>query len=516
MALRNLVGALVIIVLFTSCACRSPESGASKLHLANASKPGAGTGANTCVDEAQKLLGPLVAVDADDDGKIDRIEVFEASGYEYYPLLVRWKSTPGGRPRDAIWAVATHVIVTLLPGAEAEAVKASFAARLGRSDLELISLSVERTFLLGISPKSPGFAGFGRQGELMAALPDLRASNAGRAVIEPDYLFFPDKDPDDPNFKDKYQDEFLPIHALEAWDVETGSEEVRIAVLDSGIDFTHPSLKKNSYLIVKGSASSGDPFSDLVHGDDVPEDELDHGTYCSAIAGAKGDKEGMVGVNWDVTLMPVKFIDDQGCGTNARAIEAVDYAIRYKAHVISASWGGLAESKDLRAAIERAGKEGILFVASAGNSGLDLDKENYFPASYNLPNMLVVGAADDNGSPLRTSGYGTKGVHLSAPGYKVFSAVREVTVEGPRYPYVDDRGDTSSAAAFVSGAVALVTAGNLKLPLAKQLKPEEIRCRILTSTTFSKDLAGSSCSGGRLDLANAVTGKNPRKVCGCP
>jgi subtilisin family serine protease len=511
--MRNRAGIPFLLLAGLCAACAPREAEEPKILPADVPKVQAriGPGADVCVSGAQKLAAPVVEVDADGDAKIDRIEMFQTVNYEY-PLLARWKSHPAGRPQDAVWAVATHAVVTLLPGAKADKVKASFANRLGRNDLELVPLSLERTFLIGISPKSSGFATFGQKGELLAALPDLRASNASSAEIEPDYLFFPDKLPNDPKLN--LQDELPPIHASAAWDVETGSNEVRIAVLDSGIERGHPSLKNSRILIVPGP-----PFSDLLRGDDDPDDELDHGTYCSAIAGAKGnDKKGMTGVNWDVTLMPVKFIDDQGCGTSSRAAEAVEYAIRNKADVISASWGGLGKSTRLSNAITDANKAGILFVASAGNSGLDLDTDDYFPASYNLPNMLVVGAADNNGSPVGSSGHGRLGgVHLSAPGDKVFSAVRvalNMTAARP-FPY-SDAGGTSPAVAFVSGAVAMVKARSLRLPSSQQLKPDQIRCRILKSTTPFSALAGSSCSGGLLNLENAVSGTSLRSVCGCP
>ncbi len=336
---------------------------------------------------------------------------------------------------------------------------------------------------------------------MLRALPELRTLNSGRAVIEPDFLYFPDKLPDDPVLGKQY--DLLDIRAPEAWELETGSNKVRIAILDSGIERGHPSLRNSSILIVHGP-----PYANLVKGNNYPEDDLEHGTYCSAIAGAKGDDgEGMTGVNWNVTLMPVKFIDKNGCGTSSRAAEAVEYAIRHKADVISASWGGMGPSQRLHDAIAQAGAKGILFVTSAGNSGLNLDKKVYYPASYNLPNMLVVGASDDDGSPLATSGHGLKNVHLSAPGEKVFSAVLS-TGANLFFPYGEGSG-TSPATAFVSGAAALVKARN------PDWKADKLRCRILKSTTPFSALAKASCSGGRLNLEKAVSGKNLRSVCGC-
>jgi len=440
-----------------------------------------------------------VSADADGDGEAEQLEIWRIQDPRF-PLVARWSRGPAAEPREAVWAVASHLLVRVEPGAEggASRVKQTFEDTLDRHDLEVRALPMEGTFLVGVFPGHPAFPSFGDQGELFAALQELRGKNAGNAVLEPDYLLFPDKEPIDPKYKAGFQSELTAIKAQKAWDAETGSAQVRIAVLDSGIDANHPTFA-NAHILKN-------PGSDVVRGDDDPDDEGFHGSFCAALAGSPADNKGMVGVNWEVTLMPIKFIDGQDCGTEAEAALAVDNAIEHEADVISASWGGLAGGSTLRDAISRANTAGILFVASAGNSHRDLDTKKYFPASYPLPNILVVGAADNSGSPLARSGFGRSAVHLSAPGAQVFSAVANRAVF-----YAEGDG-TSPAVAFVSGAAALVKAKTPALTL------RQLRCRLVMSAAppMGNTLAAASCSAGLLNLENAVKGKNLRNVCGCP
>ncbi|HBR56830.1 MAG TPA: peptidase S8, partial [Blastocatellia bacterium] len=132
-----------------------------------------------------------------------------------------------------------------------------------------------------------------------------------------------------------------------------------------------------------------------------PMDENGHGTHCAGIIGAEGDNQiGIAGVNWNVQIMPLKFLGRGGFGSTKNAIEAINYAVDRKQkgvniRVISASWGSTQRSRALEDAIRAAGENGILFVAAAGNDGGDNDKRPHFPSNYDLPNVISVAALDN-------------------------------------------------------------------------------------------------------------------------
>ena len=224
--------------------------------------------------------------------------------------------------------------------------------------------------------------------------------------------------PNDPQFEQQWalnnvgQDggkERADIDALKAWLKTRGSEKVVVAVLDTGVDYTHSDLVSNMWIRPDSVPEYADDelgtFDD-VHGFDAdtnaadPMDDNGHGTHCAGIIGAEGDNSvGIAGINWNVKIMPLKFLGRGGFGTTKNAIEAINYAIDRKKHgvnirVINASWGSTQYSRALEDAIRAAGEEGILFVAAAGNNGTDNDKRAHYPSNYKLPNVISVAALD--------------------------------------------------------------------------------------------------------------------------
>lgn len=153
----------------------------------------------------------------------------------------------------------------------------------------------------------------------------------------------------------------MDINVMPVWaEGSTGSKSVVVAVIDTGIDWTHPDLVSNLFTnpgeagdkAENGIDDDGNGFIDDVHGWNfaaktrVSNDDQGHGTHCAGSIGAKGnDGAGVVGVNWDVTLMPVKFLDAQGGGTLQGAIESINYATQMKVRVMSNSWGGEASRR---------------------------------------------------------------------------------------------------------------------------------------------------------------------------
>lgn len=194
------------------------------------------------------------------------------------------------------------------------------------------------------------------------------------------------------------------LDALNAWADTTGSAEVVVAVLDSGVDYNHSDLKSNMWTRPKNLAAYTDDelgtFNDLhgYNGTDRIADPMDdngHGTHCAGIIGAEGNNGiGISGINQKVTIMPLKFLGRGGFGSTNDAIEAINYAIDRKkdgvnVRIISASFGSTSRSKGLEDTIRAAGEAGILFVAAAGNDGSNNDNRPHYPSNYDLPNSTL-------------------------------------------------------------------------------------------------------------------------------
>ncbi len=321
--------------------------------------------------------------------------------------------------------------------------------------------------------------------------------------------------PNDPMFNEQWAlsnnganggKESADIGALKAWLKTQGSEEVVVAVLDSGVDYTHPDLVKNIWLRPDSVPSYTDDelgtiddkqgFNSADNASD-PMDDNGHGTHCAGIIGAEGDNgTGIAGINWKIQIMPLKFIGKGGFGSTKNAIEAINYTIdRKKAgvnvRVISASWGSTLYSKALEDAIRAAGEQGILFVAAAGNNSTDNDKRPHYPSNYDLPNVISVAALDRADQLAAFSNFGAKTVHIAAPGKDILStwlndAYREAS-------------GTSMATPQVAGVAALIVASNPKVSV------EELRSKLLRSTDTLEWLTDKVESGGRLNAGKALS-----------
>jgi subtilisin family serine protease len=295
------------------------------------------------------------------------------------------------------------------------------------------------------------------------------------------------------------------ICALGAWAKTTGSRKVIVAVLDTGVDYTHRDLAGNMW---KRPATLG-PYVDehlgtiddlrgydAADNDGDPRDDNGHGTHCAGIVGAEGgNSEGIAGVNWQVEIMPLKFMDGSGRGTTKDAIEAINYVVARKragvnVRVISASWGSTFYSRALEDAIRRAGDEGILFVAAAGNSSTNNDRRQHYPSGYQLPNVVSVAALTRHDALASFSNYGPKTVHVAAPGAQILS-----TWPGNQY---EEHSGTSMATPGVAGVAALVVAAEPNTSM------KDLRERLLASVDPLPALKGKTLTGGRLNASRAV------------
>jgi thermitase len=295
------------------------------------------------------------------------------------------------------------------------------------------------------------------------------------------------------------------VSARGAWERTHGSRKVVVAVLDSGVDYTHPDLAGNMwhrpadmemYFDREGGVVDDYyGFSAVDHERD-PMDENGHGTHCAGIVGAEGDNGlGIVGVNWQVEIMPLKFMGRGGFGSTKDAIEAINYVVERKkagvnVRVISASWGSRQKSKALEDAIREAGEQDILFVAAAGNDSEDNDRSPHYPSSYKLPNVVSVAALDRRDRLASFSNYGLKSVHVAAPGREILS-----TWLGGGF---EEHSGTSMATPFVAGVAGLV------LSVEPNLSVKELRERLFESVDKLDSLKGKVATGGRLNAARAV------------
>lgn len=388
------------------------------------------------------------------------------------------------RVEDNIESVKGLVTIDDLDGASAEDVARQYAAM-----TDVVEYAAPNDVISIDDPASPG-----RPGDL----PKEPADNV----------------PNDPEFGNQWalsntgQDggkSGADVNALKAWSKTKGTRDVVVAVLDTGVDYTHLDLAANMWIrpdsVPQYSDDELGTFNDLQgYSADCessdPMDENGHGTHCSGIIGAEGDNnEGIAGINWNIQIMPLKFLGRGGTGTTKDAIEAINYAIDRKQkgvniRVISASWGSTQYSKPLEDAIRAAGENGILFVAAAGNSSTDNDRYKHYPSNYDLPNVISVAALDRNDSLASFSNYGAKSVHVAAPGREIVS-----TWLGDAYR---EASGTSMATPYVSGIAALIIANEPNITI------EKLKDRIIKSVDKVDSLNGKVVSGGRIDAAKAL------------
>src|SRR3989441_759779 len=291
-----------------------------------------------------------------------------------------------------------------------------------------------------------------------------------------------------------------------AWDVSTGSAANVVAVIDTGIKYTHPDLAANvwsaptSFTVVIGGQTITGPagshgFNAILKPCD-PDDDNGHGTHVSGTIGAVGNNSrGIAGVNWTTRIMASKFLDANGTGTTADAINAIEFVIQAAAatgasvRVLSNSWSTGGFSQALLDEINKANTKDMLFVASAGNNGANNDTVPRYPASYNAPNVIAVASTNNRDTLAGDSNYGPSSVHLAAPGVNILS-----TVPGDLYQYLSG---TSMAVPHVSGAAALVLS-------RCGLNTAALKNNLLASVDPIPLLNGLVATGGRLNVNTAI------------
>lgn len=297
----------------------------------------------------------------------------------------------------------------------------------------------------------------------------------------------------------------------------TGTKGVWIGIIDEGYMYTHEDLSPNAATnpgeVLDGVDNDGNGYVDDIYGwDFVGNDNTvfdgvddDHGTHVAGTIGARGGNlTGVAGVVWNVSLMNAKFLGTSG-GTTANAVRAVDYFTKLKEKVnvvaTSNSWGGGGYSQALYDAIQRANNAGILFIAAAGNSSTNIDKNKSYPASYDNANIIAVASIDSNGKRSSFSNFGAKSVDLGAPGRGIYSTVPRSSESGVVSGYASYSG-TSMATPHVTGAVALYAA------LYPTSNAAQIKSAIMNQVIPTGSLNGKCVSNGRLNVGDFLTQPN--------
>ena len=283
------------------------------------------------------------------------------------------------------------------------------------------------------------------------------------------------------------------------WNLTTGSAGVTVAVVDSGVDGTHPDLAPNMWTNPNETPGNGQDDDgngliddtrgwDWVGKDNDPNDENGHGTHVAGIVGARGNNAaGVAGVNWEVRLMPLRVLDAAGSGWTSDVAEAFAYAGEMGVDVVNASLAGSSLSQVLLDSI--AASPDTLFVVAAGNESADVGIKPSYPCSYPLPNIICVAASSQSNQLSTYSNFGVASVDLAAPGDAILS-----TWPGGTY---NEGWGTSSATPHVAGVAALLGAQH------PEASADRIRTAILAGAEPLAAFAGRTVTGGRLSSAGA-------------
>ncbi len=404
-------------------------------------------------------------------------------------LVMPGKEIAVGFPRAlGFSALSHHAVDALSLPAQARINKVEPKGRVG-----IISLS-GRFSALNAGPVEADEA------EIAKVCAELRAQNPGVELFcEPNTLFRVSATPNDPRFSELYG--LTKIKATTAWNTTKGSASVKVAVIDTGVDYQHADLAAN---IAKNTAETpgngidddGNGYVDDYYGYNFaystgdPMDDDGHGTHCAGTIGARGnDGKGVVGVNWVVGLVPVKALDSTGSGYLSDIAAGIHYALDRNVSVISMSLGGESNSELLEDAIAAAKAKNIVVVVAAGNESANNDVTPSYPANSPHDNVISVAATDSRDILADFSNYGVSKVDVAAPGVDIVSTVRG--------GYASYSG-TSMATPHVAGLAALIKATNPSLTYS------QIKSIILRSADKVSSLNGKLVTGARINAAAAV------------
>ena len=424
-----------------------------------------------------------------------------------------WLGPSAGSVAGTSGGTTSHIFTVTAPlGKEADTILVKPKKQITRADLaahhQKIGATVKRTF-----------SHFGNL-QVVKLPPGLTVANAIKQYqdsglvdyAEPDYQVHAVLSPNDPRYLDGSLWNLNSISAPAGWDIRTSADPIIVAVIDTGVWYSHGDLASNMWV----NPCVGCPVDGVVYPNDVhginaitgtgdPLDDMFHGTHCAGIIGAVGNNGiGGVGVAWNVRIMACKFLDANGSGNTSDAIECINYALNKGAKVLSCSWGGSPYDPALHDAIAAARADDVILVAAAGNNAANNDASPFYPASYDsdLDNVVTVAATDWADQLAYFSDYGAASVALGAPGVNIFSTLPSIeTAAMQNYGLTPNYGvlsGTSMACPHVAGVVAMVCA---QYPAESH---SQIIQRLLSNTDPVTDLSGRTLTGGRLNLFNAL------------
>ncbi len=456
---------------------------------------------------------------------------------------------PGGANGSAN---ASHIVEFEWRGFDVRAVEnqwiASFTEMMGHELAETKALAVAAE--LGLSVESVRSIARGHNAviNISGQMPTPAAVDA--VVAQHDWLleFYPDfarrapqNVPNDPRFSDQWHHQNIgqvvpppsgptgvvgaDINSIAAWATTTGSEDVVVAVIDTGIDLNHPDLRDNIWVnpleIADGTDTSGNGFIDDINGWDFganggignnnPQDLEGHGTGVAGMIGAVGNNGlGVTGVAWNVKLMAIKIADNDGSLLESAILGAHDYVTMMRGRGINIvasnnSYGAygsdfFADFEDgiasERAAIERYINAGGIFIAAAGNDSIDNDSIfAAFPASYNIPGIISVAATNNQDQLASFSNFGAERVQVAAPGEDIFTTRASNLPGTALYEYTSG---TSFAAPIVAGVVALIRS------VRPDISADRVRELLIETSRPVENLTGRVTAGGVVNVAAAL------------
>lgn len=289
------------------------------------------------------------------------------------------------------------------------------------------------------------------------------------------------------------------IEAEKSWSISQGNNEIVVAIIDTGVDIHHPALKHNIWINTKEIPGNGIDDDNNGYVDDVygwnfvddnnsPLDTHGHGTHVTGIVQSVAPK---------VRFMVLKYFDPKSLSDKnlSNTVRAIDYAVEMGAHIINYSGGGFGSNPDEEAAIKRALAKNVLFVAAAGNENTNSDHNKFYPASYDLPNIISVASLTEKSQLVDSSNYGQKTIDIAAPGKDIYSTL-------PYGKYGKMTG-TSQATAFVTGALAML------LDTRPDIKEPNKIIRYLASTgELEENLKGKTKYKTKLNTFRALSMKD--------
>jgi subtilisin family serine protease len=355
--------------------------------------------------------------------------------------------------------------------------------------------------------------------DTMAAIQALK-QQPDVLYAEPNYILHSDLTPNDPRFTSGELYGLTKIGAPTAWNTTTGStgaNRIVVGVIDEGIDKSHPDLGSNIWtnpaeIAGNGVDDDGNGFIDDINGYNFADNTgtipaESHATHVAGTIGAIGNNSiGVVGVNWQVGLMSLKFLGGSS-GDTADAIRASNYAKKMRdlwlssggtkganVRVLNNSYGGGGFSQSFLDAVLSLNQSGVLFVAAAGNETQNNDVAPHYPSNYDAPNVISVAATDSLDGLASFSNYGATSVYIGAPGAGILS-----TTPNNSYSVFDG---TSMASPHVAGAAALLLAANPNLTVT------QLRSLLIFNGDPVSSLSGKTITGRRLNIGNAMAALN--------